>query len=793
MAPTSPQFAINLKQPSYRRLRATLKERTRPVVLWCGAGLSMPAGLPNWDGLKRLLLNDLEEKALSFDEPERERLLRRAGEIDEEADAWRAFTQLEQALGEATFKAGVREHLAVPKGAQTPTQYIGFWSVKIRGVVNLNLDRLATQAYVQSRRISLLEIHSNRISTAPSVIGSGKEFVLNLHGVLEDVETWILTHTKLKNLQNSTAYKTTLSALFTNFAVLFSGISADDVAASGFLASLTEMGIDLSEHYWMTERSDPVTDRWAEAAGLQIIRYSSDNGHDVAFNAIFEDLTTFVPQDEIAPAVRTDLVKPETEIPEPMVLASQGPEEIRSQITAHAGYILGKSSEPVPEEYREFMSLYARAIYNAWYVSSKPPDNSFFGYHIEEALGDGAFSNVYKATAPDGSVCAIKIMHEALARDDLMLSCFRRGISSMRILEERQLDGIVRLIDAVELPAAIFMEYIDGPTLEQAVDSRLLDPWNDCLGVLVRVTEIIREGHRLPERVLHRDLRPSNIMLRNFYAPDMATEITILDFDLSWHRGAFDMTVKQHAQTALGYLAPEQIRDTGVSTRSSAVDTHGLCAMIYFVFTGEHPPQGLFQSHEFQEQLQGKFASAAQLSTISVGNRLRRLVTSGVAANQAERPDFGEVYHELQLLDLAIRDQHKVDSPDFWAEELLCRTQGERGYLYEADNRQYTTRLISGMQISIGADFENNSVGLQISYASKGNEDRRNVIKFLQDRVAEALKIIENAGFNIERGSGKVWSQSYSIQANAATGIVQENSDKMVSALKKVIDRLSLN
>ena len=115
-------------------------------------------------------------------------------------------------------------------------------------------------------------------------------------------------------------------------------------------------------------------------------------------------------------------------------------------------------------------------------------------------------------------------------------------------------------------------------------------------------------------------------MLRNFYNPDSATEVVVLDFDLSWHRGAYDVTMTQHAVGALGYLAPEQVYDINVSTRNSAVDTHGFCAMVYFIFTGEHPAQGLFQRTDFQEQLQSNFASAEKLPAASAGNRLRRLL-----------------------------------------------------------------------------------------------------------------------------------------------------------------------
>ena len=181
--------AINLDQPSYRRFRSILAERTRPVLLWCGAGLSSPAGLPSWAKLKEKLIIDLENKAFLFDEEVKRTLLKACENIEAEENPWVAFQRLRISLGETSFKESIREHLSIPKGAITPPQYIEFWKVGIRGVINLNLDRLATRAFSEHHNDSLSEISGNRISAAPNIVGSSKYFIINLHGILEDAQT----------------------------------------------------------------------------------------------------------------------------------------------------------------------------------------------------------------------------------------------------------------------------------------------------------------------------------------------------------------------------------------------------------------------------------------------------------------------------------------------------------------------------------------------------------------------------------------------------------------------------
>jgi hypothetical protein len=61
------------KQPSYLALRDIVSEGTRPIVAWVGAGLSAPAGLPLWGGLKKHLCDALEAKSRSVDGDDRAR------------------------------------------------------------------------------------------------------------------------------------------------------------------------------------------------------------------------------------------------------------------------------------------------------------------------------------------------------------------------------------------------------------------------------------------------------------------------------------------------------------------------------------------------------------------------------------------------------------------------------------------------------------------------------------------------------------------------------------------------
>ena len=256
--------------------------------------------------------------------------------------------------------------------------------------------------------------------------------------------------------------------------MLFIGISADDVAAGGILGRLRSIGVDPGGHFWLTDRLDEATDQWAENIGLELIRYDAGAGHDPILKRFFQDLRKYVPQDREADPVYEEYPGVVPPLPKPQPLALRPPEEIRNILSAHAARILqaDKSSDEKRREYNDFVKEYAYAVHNSWYVSTEPPDNVLFGHEVEAQIGSGAFGSVFKARAPHANRdVAIKLLLYEIRSNKDMLSSFRRGVSSMRILSEAGIKGMVPYLHAYELPPCTIMEFVDGPNLEEAVRS----------------------------------------------------------------------------------------------------------------------------------------------------------------------------------------------------------------------------------------------------------------------------------------------------------------------------------
>ena len=153
---------------------------------------------------------------------------------------------------------------------------------------------------------------------------------------------------------------------------------------------------------------------------------------------------------------------------------------------------------------------------------------------------------------------------------------------------KRDVAGMVAYQEASEIPAFVVMDWVDGPTLSAAREARQIDDWGSILKIGCQMTDIIRHAHAIPERVLHRDIRPANIMLKGFYGRPDEWRVVVLDFDLSWHQGALEQSVIHGA--VAGYLAPEQIQAIpGASTRHAAVDSFGVGMTLYFMIAGTDP------------------------------------------------------------------------------------------------------------------------------------------------------------------------------------------------------------
>jgi serine/threonine protein kinase len=207
----------------------------------------------------------------------------------------------------------------------------------------------------------------------------------------------------------------------------------------------------------------------------------------------------------------------------------------------------------------------------------QPTDPRRLGaYTLLWRLGGGGMGVVYLGEAQDERLVAIKVIRPELADDPMFLARFRQEVEAAS-----RVAGFctARVIDAdLEAGQPWFVtEYVDGPTLQQAVKRSGPLPDQSLATFALGVAEALDAIHEAG--VIHRDLKPSNVLLaRN--APK------VIDFGIARARDAAQLTQTGKLIGTVNWLAPEQLRSDRASPVSDVFAWGGLIA---FAGTGRPP------------------------------------------------------------------------------------------------------------------------------------------------------------------------------------------------------------
>ncbi len=211
-------------------------------------------------------------------------------------------------------------------------------------------------------------------------------------------------------------------------------------------------------------------------------------------------------------------------------------------------------------------------------------------YEIISSIGAGGMGVVYRARdlRLDRQV-AIKLLPAEMAADPHARERLRREAMAAAALDHPY---ICKIFEIGEDNDTLFlvMEYIAGQTLHRRlVDGRMSLP--DVLRVAGEIAEALQEAHA--GRILHRDLKPDNIMLTQ------QGHVKVMDFGLAKRiedaaRPADDATVQMQGQltapgTILGtpdYMSPEQIKGQALDERS---DLFSFGVILAEMISGRHP------------------------------------------------------------------------------------------------------------------------------------------------------------------------------------------------------------
>ena len=777
-------------QDSYVALKRVMTERTSPVIAWIGAGLSAPAGLPSWSALLDDLITVVRRKHATMTvDPKLKGLEARIQEERRLNNFWLAFQLVEDVLGPTTYQSEIRQRLDAASHATIPPAYPTMWRAGIQGVVTFNLDQFASRSFslvFPGRAVDIFVGDQSRHMLG--VLQRPRPFIGNVHGIIDNAASWIFSHDKLSVLLKDAGYLQFVNTCLTARTVLFLGATADDIAVRTHLDIVKRLGATGIAHYWITARTDEATDNWAEQHQIRAIRYQNTTGkHEELLEALngLIALSPSVDTPVLAPVLPTLLASTaSSDLDDPDMLVGQPLEVIRQKLNSKAITILATPSADAYREYEEFSVRYDEAIDRAWYVTATAPKNELLGYTLNRRVATGSFGEVFEAHDPGGTRVAVKLLRRDVRRDPAMLQTFRRGIRSMKILKSHAVSGMVGFVDASEIPAVVVMEWVDGPNLLDAVQKKALTTWDSILEVACGLAEVIHSAHLLPEGVLHRDIRPPNIMLRDFWTNGRVVDVLVMDFDLSWHIDALENTV---LAKPLGFMAPEQLHKTGGSTRSALVDSFGYGMTLYYLLTAEIPVPDQQRHRDWDQVLRSKVQGKLNRTWKSLPTRFARLIEGATRDQQSLRWDFSRIVSEVQCLRALNGGQLDGVSADYFCDEIATQAGVMAGYSWDDANSSASYKSL-GLEIHLTADLPNDEVRLAIEWRQTGNENWKLIPKTMASVMEKARPTLERAGWSAAKFEGS--SGYIRVVARFPTAGASFNPSKLAMGIDSMVSAM---
>jgi len=211
-------------------------------------------------------------------------------------------------------------------------------------------------------------------------------------------------------------------------------------------------------------------------------------------------------------------------------------------------------------------------------------------YRIEDFAGRGGMSVVYRARHEIGEyVVAVKVLDPELAGDPKMVSSFLAEARNTAALRHPSIIRINDVDQTEEGWAYLVMEWLEGRTLYDELRRHGPLPIERASRLLDQICAAVEYAHS--KNVIHRDLKPGNIMLvsndhEGEHGEPDGEAIRILDFGIA---KVLDATLGINTQVAgtYYYTSPEQL------TRGAAIDRradiYSLGVVLYQMLIGKMP------------------------------------------------------------------------------------------------------------------------------------------------------------------------------------------------------------
>lgn len=203
-------------------------------------------------------------------------------------------------------------------------------------------------------------------------------------------------------------------------------------------------------------------------------------------------------------------------------------------------------------------------------------------YKLERQIGSGAMGVVWQATdlTGDRKSVALKLIREEHASDPVQR---KRFLNEAYLVDQLDHPNIIKVFERGEFQQTLFiaMELLPGKSLADVIRSGERLPVGECLDIMRQLADALSGLHG--RGILHRDVKPANVMLTNGSGPRTAK---LLDFGLAQSPSLTRLTETGEILGTVYYMAPELISQR---QSSAASDIYALGVVFYELLTLEKP------------------------------------------------------------------------------------------------------------------------------------------------------------------------------------------------------------
>jgi serine/threonine-protein kinase len=327
-------------------------------------------------------------------------------------------------------------------------------------------------------------------------------------------------------------------------------------------------------------------------------------------------------------------------------------------------------------------------------------------YEVLQKVGEGGMATVYRGrhTTLDRDV-AIKVLHPHLSSSSRNRKRFAR---EARAIEHLRHDNILEIFDYSGIDCQdcyIVTEFVEGRTLTSLVEE--LGPLPSEVVSMITIELCKALGFAHEQGILHRDLKPDNVMIR-----DDGT-VKLMDFGIARFLDESQVTLTGALVGSPAFMSPEQAAEEPLDTRS---DLFSLGTVLYYLVTGELPFTGSNPSLILKKVIEGDRPHVSELAPAispSLGDLVERLMAThpearfpdAAAVAVAARASLAEV--RLAPDDPYWRVAAFLAEPESYRERLAARVSDtllDVGKGYIADGEPLAALRLFNRLLSLDED-----------------------------------------------------------------------------------------